>query len=378
MRILHVGKYYHPYRGGIENFTRDLCRSQAAAGHDVRALVHDEVRRGRTRSVEIERVVVVKAANLGELVYAPMSPTFGLHLARIERDFRPDILHLHMPNLSAAWLAARPPRAAFVVQWHSDVVPSEIEARLKFFYTFYKPMESRVLKLADAVAATSTDYQRHSEPLSRVTNKLGVIPLGLDPSRLDFPDKAPSYLPTGDFRATVLSVGRFTYYKGFEHLIRAAAKLEGVRVVIAGSGPLAGKLAGLARELGVADRVVMPGEVDDAELAALYRVGDVFCLPSVERTEAFGLVLLEAMSQGLPLVTTAVAGSGMNSVNEHGVTGVSVTPSDPEALAKALDSMLSDKAKLDEMAAACKQRFKELYHIDRVRERFDELYASLL
>lgn len=378
MRILHVGKYYHPFRGGIENFCVDLCRSQVAAGHDVCVLAHDEARRNRTRFTDMDGVRVIKAANLGELVYAPMAPTFGFQFLRLLRQFRPQVVHLHMPNLSAAWLAAKAPRAPLVVHWHSDVAPSQIDARLNFFYTFYKPMETRVLKLARAVIATSPDYLQTSEPLSRIAGKCRAIPLGLDPARLAVPSGPPRCLPPGDFDATILSVGRFTYYKGFEHLIRAIADAPGLRAVIAGQGPLRSRLRALAAELGVAGRVIMPGAVDDQELVALYRACDVFCLPSVERTEAFGLVLLEAMAHGLPLVTTHVRGSGMNAVNQNGVTGLAVPPADHRALAQALRTVALDNGKRMAMSEACMKRFADAFHINSVRQAIDNLYELLL
>jgi len=377
MRILHIGKYYDPFRGGIENFCLDLCRAQAAAGHQVAMLAHDEALRGRTRREIRDGVRVVKAANLGTVAYAPMAPTFGLVLSRLLRSFAPDVIHLHMPNLSAAWLAVIRPRAPLVIHWHSDVVPSEIDAKVKFFHRFYKPIEGRALTLAKAVIATSRDYLDSSAPLSSFRNKCRVIPLGLDTCRLAAPGGPPRCLPNADGQPTLLAVGRFTYYKGFEHLIRAVADSPGMRLVLAGSGPLFADLRALAGKLGASERIIMPGSVDDAELMALYRACHVFCLPSVERTEAFGLVLLEAMSQGLPLVTTRVPGSGMNAVNEHGVTGLCVPPADPGSLALALTALAGDKALRQQMAEACRKRFSERFDIGPVARNIEKLYASI-
>jgi glycosyltransferase involved in cell wall biosynthesis len=103
----------------------------------------------------------------------------------------------------------------------------------------------------------------------------------------------------------------------------------------------------------------------------------VFCLPSVERTEAFGLVLLEAMSQGLPLVTTRVPGSGMNAVNEHGVTGLSVPPADPKSLGHALRAITGGNEEHQKMAEACRKRFSERFDIGPVAQKIEKLYASI-
>ena len=376
MRILHVGKYFHPFRGGMENFTLDLCRSQVRAGRRVAVLAHDEIRFRGSRRLEFEGIEVYKAANLGEFVYAPMAPSFGLNFAHAVKSFRPDVIHLHMPNLSAAWLAMRRPRAPLVVHWHSDVVASGFDARLKFFYRFYRPMEKRILSMADAVIATSPDYLETSAALAPFKRKCRVIPLGLDPARLEAAGERPEWMRKERFSSTVLSVGRFTYYKGFEHLVRAAAELEDACFVIAGKGPLKDDIRKLADGLGLSGRIIMPGEIEDHELAWLYENCDAFCLPSIERTEAFGMVLLEAMSHGLPLVTTGVRGSGMNYVNRDGETGLIVPPADHKALAAALKEVLKPGVRKS-TADSCRRRFADNFHIEPVRGQFDQLYEEL-
>jgi glycosyltransferase involved in cell wall biosynthesis len=238
-------------------------------------------------------------------------------------------------------------------------------------------MESRILALADRVAATSPDYLQTSAALAPYRDKCRVIPLGLDPARLEAAGAKPEWMPKRSFGATVLSVGRFTYYKGFEHLVRAAARLEDTCLVIAGKGPLKDNIRKLADDLGLSGRIIMPGEVEDRDLAWLYENCDAFCLPSVERTEAFGMVLLEAMSRGLPLVTAAVPGSGMNFVNLDGETGLIAPPADHKALASALREVLKPGVR-ESMSRSCRRRFADHFHIDPVRRKLDEVYEDVL
>ncbi|MGE4554319.1 MAG: glycosyltransferase, partial [Desulfovibrionaceae bacterium] len=352
MRILHIGKYYPPVRGGMESFVADLAAAQVRAGHAVHVVCHRDFGL-RSECAEAAGVTVLRAGCLGRLAFAPVSPGLPGLLLRQARDFRPDVLHLHLPNPSAVLEGLFPGHVPRIVHWHADVAGAASPA-LRLLYPVYRCLERRLLRRARLVVATSPAYAASSAALAEVADKVRVVPLGLDPGRLGAGGEAAD----GDGPAfDVLAVGRLSYYKGFEHLIRAAALLPGRTVGIVGAGPLRDALARRIGELGLRDRVRLLGEVSDAALAGLYARCRVFCLSSVERSEAFGVVLLEAMLHARPLVTTAIPGSGVGFVNVAGETGLVAERSSAESLAGALRRLLDDPGLARRLGEAGQARF---------------------
>jgi glycosyltransferase involved in cell wall biosynthesis len=386
LRVLHVGKYYPPFAGGMENFLADLLGALRERGIDARGLVHDHSGR---RSKRLERGdppqedYVRRVPSYGTLLYAPLSPGFPSALRRQIRNFRPDLLHLHLPNTSAFWVLAIgcAKQVKWVIHWHSDVVPSNIDGRLSTAYRLYRPFEQAVLKRATSVVATSDRYLASSEPLSRWRHKCGVIPLGLDPKRFRRPAAADvlwAEVLWGSEKHRVLSVGRLTYYKGHEILIRAAASLENTRILVVGEGHLGGRLREQADSMGLRDRVRFLGSVTESEIRSLLSTCDCLCLPSIERTEAFGLVLLEAMVFAKPVVASDIPGSGVGWVVKHGETGWLVDPDNHDALSVALKRLLEKPNMLEGMGEAGRKRFESFFQIDAVASAVTRLYGSCL
>lgn len=215
LRVLHIGKFFPPDPGGMEVYLADLMHAQRGHGLDAHALVH-----GTPRPDDPAWLVRVPvAARLMHVV--PLAPGFRRALAQAIERIEPDVLHLHMPNASAllALTLASARRIPWVVHWHSDVVSSTIRGRIALAYKVYRPFEQALLEQAERIVVTSQDYLAASAPLQRWRNKCTVVPLGLDPARLPEAPAAPveSLWEDGAFR--LLSVGRLTYYKGFETLM---------------------------------------------------------------------------------------------------------------------------------------------------------------
>lgn len=378
-KILHIGKFFYPYRGGIENFLGDLAAEQALGGNEVLALVHHERLFKPSATGTANGIRVVRAVNLGQMVYAPVAPTFGLQLAKLMKSFKPDILHVHLPNLSAFWALLIRASSNLILHWHADVVPSTIDKRLSFFYPCYRLFERKLLQQCRAVIVTSKDYLEASQPLAAFKHKCHVIPLGLNTARLHQPTATETAAMRSRFGAgpLVLSVGRFTYYKGFQYLIEAARQVPGATFVVVGKGPLRKPLQKKITALGLEHRVLLPGLLSDAELHALMAACDIFCLPSVERTEAFGLVLLEAMAFGKPLITTAIHGSATAWVNQHQTTGLVVPPADSAALAQALTGLLNVPQARHTMGEQAAERLARCFHIQQVAKSIGALYSTL-
>jgi len=448
MRVLHIGKYYPPAVGGMETFLYDLATFQARQGLDVCVLAHEDrpwrprwftaagtcsggtgnraseperawERREPIRSEvpvsssdtgdfngseDLPGVQVRRAAILGRLAFTPIAPGFPLALARLLTQFRPHVVHVHMPNPSAFALLALPTmqarslrsvdeyRPALVLHWHADVL-TQGSFGLKLLHPVYRILEQALLRRADAVVATSQPYLEASAALAPHGPKCRVIGLGLDPQRLG----TPSFQEVAAARASVLgpggqnspsgqsgraflvlSAGRFSHYKGFDVLVRAAGLLpETARVFIAGDGPLRPDLARLVRELGLDGRVVLPGALPHGTLHALMAGCDCFCLSSVTRAEAFGLVLAEAMRFGRPLVSSRLPGSGLGLVNQEGVTGLAFKPGDPAALARAVVRLMEDPGLAGRLGRAGRQRFAEHLHISPVGHKIEALYREV-
>jgi rhamnosyl/mannosyltransferase len=384
MRVLHVGKYYPPFAGGMEYFLADLLRALPGQGVAVAALVHDERIGGQgVRAVASDAIPIDRVPCHGRLLYAPLSPAFPFWLNRAIREFRPDLLHLHLPNTSAfaALILPAARRLPWVIHWHADVVASAIDRRLALAYRFYRPFEQRLLAASRAIIATSPAYLESSAALEPWRERCRVVPLGLDPSRI--PEPAPSALALaeqlwGGTGLRVLAIGRLTYYKGHDTLIRAAAELPETRFLIVGSGDQRERLNSLIRSLSLDKRVHLPGFLPDATLNALLASCDLLCLPSLERTEAFGLVLLEAMRFGKPVVASDIPGSGVGWVVRQAGHGLLTPPGDPVWLARALRVLMTDPVRRRQLGQAGESALRDRFGMTSIARGVADLYARAL
>jgi glycosyltransferase involved in cell wall biosynthesis len=376
MRILHLGKYYAPERGGIESHLRALCEWTAARGHAVAALVHQRPGTWRTTRETIGGVEVRRVACIGAPVYTPLSPTFPLELARAQRDFEPGLLHLHLPNPSCFSLlaSAHARRLPWIVHWHSDIPPDAPDWRLRFGYRAYRPFEQALLKRARAIVATSQAYLDASEALKPWRAKTSVIPLGTDDVSL--PPAQPDLWPARD-GLRLLAVGRLSHYKGFDVLIDALAHTTQTRLLLIGEGECADDLRRLAIERDLGNRIRFAGALDEETLLAAYATADALVLPSLNRGEAFGLVLLEAMRARLPVIASAIPGSGIGEVVVDGETGILVTPGDAAALAAAIGRM-NDPELRRRLGAGGRRRWETQFMLESAAQRWLALYEELL
>jgi len=331
VRVLQLGKYYEPYVGGIETHLRSLADGLVARGVAVEVLVHNSGR--RTVRETVRGVPVTRVGALARLMSTELSPRLVTELSR-----QYDILHLHTPHPMGmlAYLAARTPPHALVVTHHSDIVR---QARVR---ALLRPVFQKVMDRAQAVIATSRAYLDSSPELAPVKGKAAIIPYGIDLARFS-PSLRESEAARG-IRARfgerlILATGRLIYYKGFEVLLDALPRVSG-HLLIAGDGPLRASLEQRARNRGVADRVTFLGAVQNDAMAPYYGAADVFVLPSIARSEAFGIVQIEALASGVPVVNTSLD-SGVPSVSLDGVTGATVPPKDPTALADALTRLIA-------------------------------------
>jgi rhamnosyl/mannosyltransferase len=203
-----------------------------------------------------------------------------------------------------------------------------------------------------------------------------VIPYGIDTEQFEQCDAdAVRSVRARYGERLVISVGRLVYYKGFDVLIRAMASVRG-KLLIVGDGPLRGELQALAVQLGVADKVVFAGEINNAGVTPYYHAADLFALASVARSEAFGIVQIEAMAAGLPVVNTSLD-SGVPFVSLDGQTGLTVPPGNPQALAAAINRLLDDRGLRQSLGQAGVRRARQEFSLDTMLGRTLQLYRTV-
>ncbi|MGZ9710857.1 glycosyltransferase [Glaciimonas sp. GNP009] len=349
-KIVHFGKYYPPDMGGIESVTQTLAEGAFAAGYEVKVVCFDKTKVGNqiNSSVQVKRYPIKK-------MFSSQPLSWAYFIGAVREGRRADIVHLHAPNLLAAlaslFIGHRP---KLVVHWHSDVVSKGLLGRL------VRPMERWMLWRATCILATSQHYADGSKLLKSFVKKVRIVPLGVSTPefKVETMPLPPRLAQFAGGRRLVLSVGRLTPYKGFSVLVDAAKYFaEDVAIVVAGDGELLESLTKQINLNHLGHKILLAGRVTDEELAALYQNADVFCLPSIERSEAFGVVLLEAMVYSLPIVATNIQGSGVPWVNEHQVSGVNVMPGDAKGLAAACSDILYKPALRAKYACGAKARF---------------------
>ena len=372
MRILHVGKYFPPVRGGMESFLADLVDAQQRAGDDVAVLVH----RDRREEIAGDPAWLKRAPVRMKLIFAPISPAFPFWLARAIREHRPDVLHIHMPNVSPLWALLLPAarRIPWVVHWHSDTEPSKHKLSLRLAYPHYAIFERALLEHAQAIVVTSRQYLESSKPLAPWREKCHVVPLGLDPRRLPEITEAQTQDLWRGPGLRILAVGRLAYYKGFETLLRAVIAEEGMQLNLVGAGEERRNLERILEEAARPSRIRLLGEVDDAKLAKLFASCEVFALPSRERTEAFGVVLLEAMRYAKPLVVGDIPGSGVQWVARNGQNAMLVEPENVAAWREALRALAAHPAQRALLGRLGFERYRREFDIDAVARDIRTVY----
>lgn len=372
MRVLHLGKYAPSYPGGIESYFEHLLTALEGGGVEVHGLVHAHERHQKSTP----RYTVVPT--YGRLMFTPISPQFPLALNRTIDAFNPDLLHIHMPNVSAfSVLRSRKARVVpWVVHWHADVAGKGRMA-LDAAYRFYRYFERRLLARSAAIIVTSPPYLDASEALQAWRGKAQVISLGCA-GRTPIPGEpidGESYWSPA--KARVLFVGRASYYKGLECLLEATGLANNIYLIIVGPGTRASLQADVERH-SLQQRVRLLDQQPADVVSALMSTADCLCLPSTGREEAFGMAAIEAMMHGTPVLAANISGSGLPWVVEPGVTGELVPVGDAPSLGRALESIHEDPVTWARMGKTASSQFDQRFHIRHSASDVRRLYETLL
>jgi rhamnosyl/mannosyltransferase len=345
----------------METHLADLC-TELRQSIDVRVLVA-----GTRRSVEIVAgVPITRLRTISKLASAPIC--YGMTAAI--RASGAEIIHIHWPNPAAAVAYLRSGhRGPLVVTYHSDTV------RHGFLGACFEPILHQFLRRSDAILVTSPDYLSSSRVLHRHRDRCHVVPLGIPFPKLTRANTdliAKLHDKYGD--RILLAVGRLVYYKGFKYLIDAMTAIDG-KLLIVGEGPLRRKLEQLAVERGLKNRVIFLNNVPDT--TPYYHACNLFVLPSVARSEAFGIVQVEAMAAGKPVINTKLD-TGVPFVSLNQLTGLTVPPADSNALASAANQLLNNPALLASFGKAAHVRARTLFSVEAMARRTLETYEFVM
>ena len=375
LRILHVSKLYAPCIGGIETVVKDIVEDlQLLPDLDCEVLVCRD--RGSRTISRVNGVKVTRVESAGRFLSTPIAPRFPLQLRTMAGEF--DIVHVHVPfplPILCDWSAIRSRGVRLIIHYHSDIIRPVQRALLGSVGAF----ERRFMESADRIIVTSEGLLKNSQTLAPYQDKCDVVPLAIDLTRtgqLSAAElaEARTCYGVGVSDRVILFAGRLVYYKGLPYLIEAVRNLD-AKLLIVGEGPLRASLEKQIRDSNLGGRVRLLGRVTDSELTRLYSLADLFVLPSTEPSEAFGIVQLEAMAHGLPVVNTNLP-SGVPSVSLDGVTGLTVAPADSSALRSAISAILTDDSLRERFSANAQQRvllFSRPAVLNRIRAIYDEL-----
>lgn len=369
MKILQIYKdYYPPVIGGIEGHINILAKGLLGHGIDVEVLVSNTKR--KLESDMIEGIKVTKAPELGRISSAPINLTLAGLMKRASKDV--DLLHFHLPNPTAtiAYLASRITKPA-IATYHSDIIKQVTLNKI------YKPFQKIFLDRVCSIIATSPNYIRTSATLTKYNKKCRVIPIGININKCqsfnrDFKQKIENEA-NGPF---ILFIGKFRYYKGLHILIEAMKNVK-ANLYIVGDGELKETINTTVRSAYLSDKVRFLGELCEDEMHAYLNASCLLVLPSIYRSEAFGIVLLEAMACGKPVISTEL-GTGTTYVNINRKTGLVVQPGNPIALSKAINSIMENPDDAKKLGCNGKVRVQQQFSSDLMVNKTIDLYKSIL
>lgn len=353
-RVLHVSKYYYPFRGGTEQIAQD-CVNSLADKYEQKVICFNNCNENKIDV--IDGIEVIRCGVFKTIASQGLSSSFGKKMKEIIFSFNPDIIIFHYPNPFVAHYLLKyiPKSCKFAIYWHLDIV------KQKLLKQFFVRQNEKLVERADLLIATSPTYVEGSPWLSNAKKKCRVIPNCINVERLqsspEVERKAEGIREANKDKIICLAVGRHTKYKGLKYLIQAAHLLDDrFQIYIIGKGE---ETENLKAEAGDDKKIHFLGLVYDVELKGYFTAMDIFCFPSITKNEAFGLALAEGMYYGKPVVTFTVPSSGVNYVSVKDETGLEVENRNVKKYADALKKLAADDDLRHRLGAAGKKRVEE-------------------
>lgn len=371
-KVLQISNYYTPHIGGIEQTCQYLSEG-ISDEYEVKVICFSEdmkTKHGLTNGID-----VTKPGVLLDIARQGLSISYYGILKKMIREWQPDIIHFHYPNpfVTALLLHIIPPITKLYVQWHLDIT------KQKKIYPFVKPLETKLLKRADMIAATSPNYRDSSKPLIPFLDKTTVLQSAINTKKLDLiagdEEKVEAIKKDAEGKKIVLFIGRHVPHKGIGDLLEAEKIIKNdCNIYVGGVGPITEQLkASLTSK-----RVKFLGRLSDDDMKCYYHAADVFAFPSYTKAEGFGLTLAEAMYCRCVPVTYTIEGSGVNWVSLNEKTGMEVPNRNVKAYAEAIDKLLDDDDLRKRYAEAAHKRISELFTVEKEVELLKKQYKELL
>lgn len=372
MKVLHIGKFY-PVYGGVEKVMYDFCDGLSRMGIRSDFLgVNADAK--TTNIVKVnDNFTVYAMSYIKKVASTYLSTSMISQLRKIKGQY--DIIHIHHPDpMACLALYLSGYKGKIVCHWHSDIV------RQKTILKFYKPLQTWMLKKASVIAGTSPIYLDYSPFLQPYKNKLELVPIGIPPVNNAIKEETVQKIQSlAKGRKIVFSLGRLIYYKGYQYLIEAAKYLnEDICVIIGGKGPLRDEFEQTIQTNGLQDKVFLMGRIEDEDLSAYFSGCGLFCLPSTERSEAFGIVQVEAMAYAKPLVATRIEGSGVSWVNEENVSGLNVEIENAKDLADKINTILGNAELTKRLGDGALKRYEDNFTQKRMVDLIVPIYQKVL
>ena len=356
LKILEVNKFCPPHIGGIETLVAQRASAFAKRPDtEVKVLVCQERGKGVTKTIDGAEVIC--CSSLGTYFSCPVSVSFFRKFRELSRWA--DVVEIHTPfPLGDAAVLLFGCKCRVVIAWHSDVIKQKVHLQ------FYKPILKAFLKRADAIIVATKGHIDGSSFLPAHRDKCRIIPYPLDIPRYEAAERL-SVLKADDPAALrLLFVGRLVFYKGVSYLLEAMRQVRGCELFICGTGKLEAELKAQAQGL----PVHFLGRLSDAQLKAAFAECDCFVLPSVENSEAFGIVQQEAMVYGKPVINTSLP-TGVPYVSENGKTGITVPPKDAAALAEAIQTLADNPQLRQTYGEQAARKVRETYGMDDIMQK---------
>ncbi|BBB15048.1 glycosyl transferase group 1 [Candidatus Rickettsiella viridis] len=373
-RILHIGKFSQGKVGGIETALDNLINGLSPFFQLFKVVSNNHF---KLETIKKPQHLEVNVPSMGLLANTPICPTMAYHVKKMHKRFNFSIVHLHLPNpmahFSSEFLPASVKR---IVSWHSDIV------KQKHLLPFYQPWVGRLLEKSAAVIVATHDLAEKSSQLAIARKKgiLHVIPYGIDINSFNAEDSRIAVdMLRKKFKGKfiIFSLGRHVAYKGFCYLIEAMSYMQDDCILLlGGEGPLTMQLKKQVKGLGLTQRIHFLGQLPTRKLTTYFHACHVFCMSSIEKNEAFGLVQLEAMACTKPVVSCDLGNDDM--VNQDGITGLVVPPKSPVFLANALTKLYQEPVLRRQLGEAAYSYVKEKYTYGRMVNTVQALYEDVL
>lgn len=372
MKIAYVVNTFPPYWSGTGVVAINLAQSLSALGHDIHVFIPETK---DNKDIQYSNFTIHKQHALIKIGQAPLTPG----LLNIKRF---DLIHLHFPYYfggEISTLVSKFRNIPLVVTYHNDVIKPGISGYIVKFHT--QLIAPWILRNADCIFAMSQKFATESRLLSQFIGdrKIEIIPQGVDTKRFCIPadqGEIPGLSKSKPIVLFVRTLDQAHFHCGLEYLIKAMVEvMPECQLLVIGDGELRGYYENLSVEYGVSERVHFIGAIPNEKLPPFYSAASLFVLPSAE-TENAGVVLLEAMACGIPVVATDVGGS--KELVKDGINGLLVPPRNHSAIANAINFLISDKEVATEIGRRAREEVETNSSWEAVAKRVERIYERLV